>query len=98
MRIAVFALALLLSLPAHAAGDPAAGRRAADTWCVGCHLVGDEKKAGMIDVPPFPDVAKARTADQIRAFLLKPHPAQPLFRLSPKDVDDLTAFIAGLKR
>jgi len=83
---------------AFAAGDATAGRRVADTWCVGCHLVGDENKAGMFGVPPFPDIARERTADQVRTFLAKPHPAQPLFRLSAKDIDDLSAFIAGLKK
>ena len=98
MRYIAVVMPLLAALPAHAAGDAAAGRRVADAWCVGCHLVGDENKAPMLGVPPFPDVAKARTPDQVRAFLQKPHPAQPLFRLSAKDVDDLAAFIAGLKR
>lgn len=98
MRYAAFALSMLATVPAFAAGDPAAGRRVADSWCVGCHLVGDEKKAAMLDVPPFPDIARARTAEQVRAFLAKPHPAQPLFRLSAKDVDDLAAFIAGLRK
>jgi len=98
MRYGVLALWLLIAPPALAAGDAAAGRRVADTWCVGCHLVGDEKKAPMLDVPPFPDIAATRTPDQVRAFLQKPHPAQPLFRLSPKDIDDLAAFIAGLRK
>ncbi len=35
-RQGVFALAAVISLPAAAAGDPAAGRTKADT-CVGCH-------------------------------------------------------------
>ncbi len=99
MRRTAFVLSLLIATPAFAAGDAAAGRRVADAWCVGCHLVGDEKKAPMLDVPPFPDVAKARTADQIATFLAKPRaPTQPLFRLSPKDVEDLAAFIAGLRK
>ncbi len=98
MRYGVFAVSLLAVIPsALAAGDAAAGRRVADAWCVGCHSVGDENKAPMLDVPPFPDIARTRTPDQIRAFLAKPHPAQPLFRLSPQDIENLAAFIAGLK-
>lgn len=98
MRYGVLALTLLAASPALAAGDAAAGRRVADAWCVGCHIVGDENKAPMLDVPPFPEVAKTRSADQVRAFLAKPHPAQPLFRLSPTDIENLAAFIAGLKK
>ncbi|MBL8704637.1 MAG: hypothetical protein JNM30_07340 [Rhodospirillales bacterium] len=98
MRTIAFIAAMFAAVPALAAGDAAAGRRVADSWCVGCHLVGDEKKAPMLDVPPFPDIARTRTPDQVRTFLQKPHPAQPLFRLSQKDIDDLAAFIAGVKR
>jgi len=94
----LLAAATLLPLPAQAAGDAAAGRRVADSWCVGCHLVGDENKAGMFGVPPFPDIARERTPEQVRAFLAKPHPVQPLFRLTAKDIEDLSAFIAGLKK
>jgi mono/diheme cytochrome c family protein len=84
--------------PALAAGDAAAGRRTADTWCVGCHLVGDEQKAGLVDVPPFPTIAKEKTPSAIRAFLFNPHPPMPRFRLSNQDIDDLVAFIESLKK
>jgi len=95
---ASLATVLLAAAPAFAAGDAAAGRRVADTWCVGCHLIGDENKAAMIDVPPFPTIAKEKTADAIRAFLFNPHPPMPQFRLSRQDIEDLTVFITGLKK
>ena len=95
--IAVAALAAA-SAPAWAAGDAAAGRRTADVWCVGCHLVGDEQKAGLAAVPPFPTIAKEKTSSAIRAFLFNPHPPMPRFRLTNKDIDDLTAFIESLKK
>ena len=84
--------------PVLAAGDAAAGRRTADTWCVGCHLVGDEQKAGLADVPPFPTIAKEKTPSAIRTFLFNPHPPMPRFRLSNQDIDDLVAFIESLKK
>jgi mono/diheme cytochrome c family protein len=96
---ALAAAALLVGCtPALAAGDAAAGRRTADTWCVGCHLVGDEQKAGLADVPPFPTIAKEKTPSAIRAFLFNPHPPMPRFRLSNQDIDDLVAFIESLKK
>lgn len=102
MRQGVLSLLLFSSLlaaaPARAAGDAEAGRRVADTWCVGCHLVGDENKAPMLDVPPFPDIARQRSADDLRAFLAKPHPPMPQFRLTRADIENLVAFIGGLKK
>ncbi len=99
LALLFFASTAALSCPALAAGDAAAGRRNADIWCVGCHQVSDDdKKAGLIDTPPFSDIARQRTPEAIRAFLQKPHPARPQFRLTPKDIDDLAAFIAGLKK
>ena len=89
---------LAAAAPALAAGDAAAGKRTADVWCVGCHLVGTEQKAGLADVPPFPAIAKERTPEAIRAFLFDPHPPMPSFRLTNKDIDDLTAFIESLKK
>ncbi|MGQ0675984.1 MAG: c-type cytochrome [Rhodospirillales bacterium] len=84
--------------PALAAGDAAAGKRTADVWCVGCHLVGGEQKAGLADVPPFPTIAREKTPGAIRAFLFNPHPPMPQFRLTTKDIDDLVAFIESLKK
>jgi mono/diheme cytochrome c family protein len=91
------AMVLCAASLALAAGDAAAGRRTADVWCVGCHLVGDEKKAGMADVPPFPSIAREKTPGAIRAFLFNPHPPMPQFRLTNRDIDDLVAFIESLK-
>jgi len=99
--LAALAFAGLLAVlvgPAQAAGDAAAGRRAADTWCAGCHLIGDENKAAMVDVPPFPTIAQEKTPDAIRAFLFNPHPPMPTFRLSRQDIEDLVAFIETLKK
>ena len=94
-----FAGTSVLSCPALAAGDAAAGRRTVDTWCGGCHQIADDdRKAGLIDAPPFSDVARQKAPEAIRAFLGKPHPPQPQFRLTPKDIDDLAAFIASVKK
>lgn len=97
--IAIAALGVLAASPAPAAGDAAAGKRNVDTWCAGCHQTDeDDKKAGLIDTPSFADIANRRTQEVVRAFLAKPHPPQPQFRLTPKDIDDLAAFIGALKK
>lgn len=98
LAAAVAAALLASAQPAQAAGDAVAGRRTADVWCVGCHLVGDEQKAGLADVPPFPTIAREKTPGAIRAFLFNPHPPMPSFRLTTRDIDDLVAFIESLKK
>ena len=95
---AAVGICVALSAPAGAAGDAANGRRLADTWCAGCHLIGDENKAAMVDVPPFPTIANTKTPDAVRAFLFNPHPPMPSFRLTRQDIEDLVEFIASLKK
>lgn len=103
-KTALFSLQIAAALiaatasPVLAAGDAAAGRRTAETWCAGCHLLGDENKAAMVDVPPFPVIAQQKTADAIRAFLFNPHPPMPQFRLTRQDIEDLVQFIVELKK
>ena len=96
--LAVGGICVALSGPAGAAGDAANGRRLADVWCAGCHLIGDENKAAMVDVPPFPTIAKTKTPDAIRTFLFNPHPPMPSFRLTRQDIEDLVEFISSLKK
>lgn len=87
------ALLALTTAPAFAAGDAAAGRRTADTWCVGCHLVGTEQKAAMVDAPTFSEINQRLTPEAMRAFLFNPHPPMPQFRLTRQDIEDLIEFI-----
>lgn len=96
--VAGAALIVACPAPAPAAGDAAAGRRLADVWCAGCHLIGDERKAGMFEVPAFPAIAEHRTPEAIRAFLANPHPPMPRFRLTRQDIEDLVQFIVELKK
>ncbi|MCC7049552.1 MAG: cytochrome c [Alphaproteobacteria bacterium] len=97
LRIAAVLIVATAS-PVLAAGDGAAGRRTAETWCAGCHLLGDENKAAMADVPSFPVIAQQKTPDAIRAFLFNPHPPMPQFRLTRQDIEDLVQFITELKK
>jgi mono/diheme cytochrome c family protein len=96
--LAVVPIAAAIAPQALAAGDAAAGRRTAEVWCAGCHLIGDENKAGMFEVPAFPAIAQQRSPAAIRAFLSNPHPPMPRFRLTRQDIEDLVQFIVELKR
>jgi len=92
------AVSVTAAAPALAAGDAAAGRRTADTWCVGCHLTGDEQKAALVDAPTFPDIAKRMTPEALRAFLFNPHPPMPQFRLTRRDIEDLIEYIESSEK
>ena len=94
----VAALTAGTAAPGLAAGDGAAGGRTAEVWCAGCLLLGNDNKAAMVDVPPFPTIAQQKTPDAIRAFLFNPHPPMPQFRLTRQDIEDLVQFIAEMKK
>jgi mono/diheme cytochrome c family protein len=102
---AALAGAMLLASPpaphAQQAGDTAAGRRLADTWCSSCHLVGpDVTRAISNGVPTFFGIAqnKAITMLSLRVFLQTPHARMPDLHLSRDEVDNLAAYILSLRR
>ncbi len=83
--------------------DPAKGRRLAERWCATCHLVSADQKAASADAPSFQALANApgRTADGLADFLTLPgttHSRMPDLALSRVEIDDVTAYIATLKK
>jgi len=103
MTIAILAGTALAGLPpalAQQAGDPAAGRRLAERWCSGCHVIGPGASGPASDaVPTFPAVARmgSTTEMSLRAFLQTPHPRMPNFQLSRQETDDVVAYILSLR-
>ena len=102
-------LALLLSLAgiiaapaawAQQEGDPAAGRRLAEAWCSGCHVIGPGASGPVADATPtFPSIARmpSTTGMSLRAFLLTPHPRMPDIQMSRGQTDDVVAYILSLR-
>ena len=72
------------------------GEDIASRWCADCHVV-SPSGAGMEHAPSFPSLSQNRRPEQIMAAL-RDH-AQPLrgFTLSPREAQDVTAYIASLK-
>ena len=101
-------LALLLAAtPALAAPptptDPANGERLSRRWCAPCHLVASDQKTASTDAPTFMALANAptKTPDGIADFLTLPgttHSKMPDMALSRVEIDDITAYIATLKK
>ena len=82
------------------AGDPIAGRRLAEAWCVSCHAFPGSDRATATGAPSFPAVAanRAMTPLALRAFLQTPHERMPDLHLSNNETDDLIAFILSFRR
>lgn len=93
----------LLAFPALAqmpSGDPEAGRAIAKTWCANCHSVEPGAARQSADgVPSFPAIANqaSTTVMSLQAFLQTPHARMPNFQLSHRQIEDVIAYIIGLK-
>ena len=95
--LALPVLACLAILPAHA--DPAQGAQIARQWCANCHVIGGNPTGPVPQGPPsFQMVARSgMTADQLRAFLSRPHGAMPNLALTRAEIDDLIGYIETLR-
>ena len=82
-------------------GDPVAGRRLAEGWCVACHEIEPQIRGpGLFAAPAFQDVAddSAVTELGLRVFLQTPHFEMPNEQLSPAQIDDVISYILNLRR
>lgn len=79
-------------------GDAAAGRRFAAKACSACHVLAPTPATDTM-APDFSAIANTEgmSAVAIRQFLFGPHPTMPNIHLSPKQADDLTAYILSMK-
>jgi mono/diheme cytochrome c family protein len=109
--VALLASGLAGAAAAQEAGDPAAGRRLAQTWCANCHVVAPGGAAGAAPgspsparandaAPTFPGIARlpSTTSMSLRAFLQTPHAAMPNYQLSHDELDDVVAYLLSLRR
>lgn len=100
MRKVILGVVVLAVLGTAAAADDAErGRALAESWCVGCHVVGPDMPGGDAG-PAFSTVAnrQGQTLGGIRAWLFEPHPPMPDLLLSPADYRDLAAYIMSLRQ
>ena len=90
---------ILAAAPALAA-DASNGKRLAERWCTGCHLVSSSQTKASDQVPPFATIAKMPdfSAAKMALFLLDPHPKMPSFSLTRSEASDIAAYINSLRR
>jgi mono/diheme cytochrome c family protein len=96
---AVFAILGAGSSGAQTFGDAAAGREIAAVWCAGCHRIGAGDRDGARVPPDFGAIAlmPSMTELALRVFLQTPHGSMPRYQFSPKEIDDIIAYIFSLK-
>ncbi|MDX1486476.1 MAG: cytochrome c [Alphaproteobacteria bacterium] len=89
---------LMVTQAARAAGDAEDGKRVAERWCAGCHVVDGSGRSGDA-APAFAVLAQdpAKTEQFLRTWISHPHPPMPNFNLTRRTVDDLVAYIRALK-
>jgi cytochrome c len=92
-----FSLALIYAAAPAGAADVQAGQRLTQQWCANCHLVGNANR-GSDAVPTLPTIAQRHGQDRqwLRGWLTSPHPPMPNFNLSRQEIDDISAYLAGL--
>jgi mono/diheme cytochrome c family protein len=102
---AAVALCIVMLGPAavEAAGDPDAARPVVAEHCTACHEVpGYASRYGRaaVNAPPFQSIADRQdvyTQARPEAFLRQPHFPMTRFILSRSDIDNIVAFIQGLR-
>lgn len=98
---APIALALAWT-PARAAGDPDQAKGILVEHCAACHDVPgyDGQTLPTVEAPSLQAMADDPAAyppERLRAFLVQPHWPMTQFRLSPRDIDNIMAFIDSLR-
>ena len=104
----LIACALALAAAAVAAGegsdapDVEAGRRFAEDNCARCHAIGADGESPFKPAPPFRTFAHKWPLEYLEEALAEGimvgHPAMPVFELTPREIDALTAYLASLSR
>jgi mono/diheme cytochrome c family protein len=90
--------------PAEAAfmsGNPASGLRYAEQACAQCHAIAPGSALSPApDAPPFEAIANTpgMTRMALNAWLHSPHENMPQLIVDPDRIDDLSAYLATLKR
>lgn len=79
-------------------GDPVAGRRLAEAWCMECHAIGAKTVQGIRPGPDFASVANrpSTTPLSLNVFLRSSHDNMPNFILTRGQADDIVAYILTL--
>lgn len=91
----------LLAWSAQAAQAPERGRELAEVHCSRCHAVGREGASPMAGALPFRELELhypvETLAEALAEGIVTGHPQMPVFTFSPAEIDDLLAYLDGLR-
>lgn len=100
IRVWIFAMSMLLLGASNLFG--ADGKRVFETYCWGCH-----HQTAVAFGPPFVQIAKKRSAEEIQAMITDPEAvskvfgykrnAMPAFKLNKEELDAITRYILSYK-
>ena len=95
----VAVLAFARPVTAQEVGDAAAGHDLARAVCSRCHNVEQSIDTSEDNVPTFAAIARMRstTALSLQVFLQTPHWPMPNLLLTRDDIDNVSAYILGLR-
>ncbi|MFN3671778.1 MAG: c-type cytochrome [Bosea sp. (in: a-proteobacteria)] len=100
-RVTALLLTVIAATPALAQtpGDARAGKAVASALCVQCHRIDRAERSEPRSPPDFGAIADmaSTTSLALRAFLQTPHGDMPRYQLSPAEMDDVIAYIIGLR-
>lgn len=76
--------------------DVKTGRRLAEQWCSGCHVV--DANSRVDQAPTFETIAMdpLKTPEWLRAWLMTPHSTMPDLTLSRSEVEAIIAYLKSL--
>jgi mono/diheme cytochrome c family protein len=97
--LAAVATVLAIECGPARADDAKEGRRISKLWCSSCHVVANERAEGR-DGPAFRDIAQQVPLSEayMDRWLRQPRKPMHRFRLTPKMVSDIVAYLATLKK
>jgi cytochrome c len=97
--LALIAMSNIAAGSSSLAADPRKGAQLAQQWCASCHMIGGAPPRTALPGPPsFRAVARGvLAADQLQAFLTRPHGSMPDLSLTRSEMDDLIAYIGTLR-
>jgi mono/diheme cytochrome c family protein len=92
-------LAVTVVASAALAAEPQRGRQLAEEHCGSCHTVGPRQKNEVADSPPFSVIGGKYGFNEaaLTAAVIGPHPKMN-FTPSPRDAEDIAAYISTLRR
>lgn len=99
-RSAVISASFVFGLGPALGQDIAAGEQVARMSCTGCHDIGNRPNPALGLAPSFTKIAntKGMTQTAVEVFLSTSHEVMPNYSLSAKQVSDVAAYIANLRR